>query len=253
MREDNRFHSGAPISKIRVGTAGWAIPAAVAREFPAEGSTLSRYANVFGVAEINSTFRKSHRASTYARWASTVPESFVFSAKVPQSVSHVARLEDCDAAIDAFLSEVTALGSKLGPLLLQLPPSFAFTPDLVEHASRMLSRGGRFTIACEPRHESWFVPEVDGWLAERRIARVASDPARHPGAGEPGGWRGLSYYRLHGSPRMYYSSYDDRALNAWSEQLLHDSARDTWCIFDNTASGAAASNALALVKRVAAP
>ncbi len=235
---------------IRIGTAGWAIPAPVAAAFPSNGAALSRYARVFTAVEINSTFRKSHRASTYTRWASTVPETFAFSAKVPQSVTHVARLADCDAPINAFLDELTPLGSRLGPLLLQLPPSFAFDAALVERAVLRLSQEGRFTIACEPRHESWFVPEVDRWLAERRIARVASDPARHPGAGEPGGWRGLSYYRLHGSPRMYYSSYDDHALAVLSEQLLRDSADERWCIFDNTASGAAAANALALLKKL---
>jgi uncharacterized protein YecE (DUF72 family) len=223
----------------------------VATEFLTEGSTLARYASVFNVVEINSTFRKSHRTTTYERWAGAVPAPFAFSAKVPQSVTHVARLAGCDIAIEAFLSEVSALGPKLGPLLLQLPPSFVFAPDLVENVCAMLSRGGRFTIACEPRHATWFVPEVDRWLAERRVARVASDPARHAGAAEPGGWRGLSYYRLHGSPRMYYSSYEDDTLTTLGEHLKSDDADETWCIFDNTASGAAASNALTLAEILA--
>jgi uncharacterized protein YecE (DUF72 family) len=239
-------------AKVRIGTAGWAIPAPVAAEFPADGSTLARYASVFNAVEINSTFRRSHRAKTYERWAGEVPPAFKFSVKTPKSVTHEARLMDSEASIDAFLNEVTHLGDKLGPLLLQLPPSLAFAPDVVDPVCRMLSRGGRFTIACEPRHASWFEPEVDRWLADRRIARVAADPARHPGAGEPGGWRGLSYYRLHGSPRMYYSSYGPEALAALQEQLEHDDADEKWCIFDNTASGAAASNALALTKEMAA-
>lgn len=239
-------------SMIQIGTAGWAIPAPVATQFPTEGSALARYAGVFNAVEVNSTFRKSHRAKTYERWASSVPAAFQFSAKVPKSVTHVARLAGCDATLDAFLDEVTALGSRLRTLLLQLPPSFAFAPDLVETACENVCRAGRFTIACEPRHVSWFTPEVDDWLAERRIARVASDPARHPGADEPGGWRGLSYYRLHGSPRMYYSSYPDDALAALAERLVHDDAAATWCIFDNTASGAAASNALTVARRLAA-
>jgi uncharacterized protein YecE (DUF72 family) len=207
---------------------------------------------VFNAVEINSTFRRSHRATTYERWASQVPANFKFSIKTPKSVTHQARLLDSEAPIDAFLNEVTHLGDKLGPLLLQLPPSLAFALDVVDPACRRLSQGGRFAIACEPRHASWFGPEVDRWLADRRIARVASDPARHPGAGEPGGWRGLSYYRLHGSPRMYYSSYSPDALAALREQLEHDEAGEKWCIFDNTASGAAASNALALKREMAA-
>jgi len=243
--------SNIRISTIRIGTAGWAIPAPVASEFPGEGSALARYADVFNAVEINSTFRKSHRAGTYERWASSVSADFQFCAKVPKAVTHVARLTDCEATVGTFLDEVIALGAKLRTLLLQLPPSFAFAPDLVESACEMLNRAGRFTVACEPRHASWFNPEVDGWLAERRIARVASDPARHPGAGEPGGWRGLSYYRWHGSPRMYYSSYSDDALAALGDRVMNDEAGERWCIFDNTASGAAASNALTLARRMA--
>jgi uncharacterized protein YecE (DUF72 family) len=235
-------------TKIRIGTAGWAIPAPIASEFPGEGSTLARYASVLDAAEINSTFRKSHRATTYERWSSAVTGSFEFSVKVPKAVTHEARLANCDVAIDAFLKEVLQLGPKLRVLLLQLPPSFVFAPDLVDNVCRTLGNEGRFTIACEPRHASWFVPAVDDWLAERGVARVASDPARHAGAGEPGGWRGLSYYRWHGSPRMYYSSYDDEALARLRDQIEHDTADEKWCIFDNTASGAAASNALTLAR-----
>ncbi len=92
----------------------------------------------------------------------------------------------------------------------------------------------------------WFTPEVDQWLAARRITRVAADPARHPGAAEPGGWRGLSYYRMHGSPKMYYSPYSLGALASLRDHLERNAASETWCIFDNTASGAALPNALTL-------
>ena len=231
---------------VRIGTAGWAIPTPVISEFPTSGSTLARYASIFNATEINSSFRRSHRATTYARWASTTPSSFRFSVKTPKSISHLLRLLDCDTAVESFLDEIRHLGDKLGPLLLQLPPSLAFDAQSVDRACNTLSGDGRYRIACEPRHASWFTPDVDRWLAERRIARVASDPARHPGAGEPGGWRGLSYYRLHGSPRTYYSSYDSTALTALHSLLERDEATDRWCIFDNTASGAAASNALSL-------
>jgi uncharacterized protein YecE (DUF72 family) len=68
-----------------------------------------------------------------------------------------------------------------------------------------LREQGAGSIVCEPRHASWFTAEVESLLEEPRVARVAADPAPVPGAGAPGGWRGLAYYRLHGSPRMYYS------------------------------------------------
>jgi uncharacterized protein YecE (DUF72 family) len=105
-------------------------------------------------------------------------------------------------------------------------------------------------VACEPRHASWFTPDAGNWLAERGIARVAADPAKVAGGDQPGGWNGLAYYRWHGSPRIYYSDYDHEALAALHKRLdAHRKRRvATWCIFDNTASGAALGNALALAR-----
>jgi len=99
-------------------------------------------------------------------------------------------------------------------------------------------------IACEPRHASWFAPEADAMLAALRVSRVAADPPRAPGDGSPGGWRGFAYYRMHGSPKIYYSSYDDDRLAQLARQLA--GVQPSWCIFDNTAAYAALRNALAL-------
>jgi uncharacterized protein YecE (DUF72 family) len=200
--------------------------------------------------EINSTFYRSHQPKTFGRWAATVPLSFSFAVKVPKAITHIARLRDCTAPIEAFLDEISNLGATLGPLLLQLPPSFAFDADAVDPVYRVLSQDGRLRIACEPRHATWFTPEAGRWLAKRRIARVAADPARHPGADAPGGWRGLSYYRLHGSPKMYYSEYAPDVRTTLRERMERGDADETWCIFDNTASGAALPNALTLWRDV---
>jgi uncharacterized protein YecE (DUF72 family) len=107
-------------------------------------------------------------------------------------------------------------------------------------------------IALEPRHGGWFAPEVSDWLAKRCIARVAADPARIEGAGEPGGWNKLAYYRWHGSPRIYWSKYDAAALATLRRRLEEHrrSGVQAWCIFDNTASGAALGNALELAQLV---
>ena len=90
-------------------------------------------------------------------------------------------------------------------------------------------------------------------LPSHRVARVAADPARLPETREPGGWNGLTYYRWHGSPRIYYSSYDDTALAALLGRLDASVKRggETWCILDNTASGAAFGNALTLTSSAA--
>lgn len=236
---------------IRIGTAGWTIPRRFANDIPSSGSGLERYAAVFPAVEINSTFYRSHKPETYARWASVVPEGFRFAAKLPKTITHERRLVDSGALLEGFLKEVSLLGRKLGPLLIQLPPSFAFDNADAEAFLRQLRSLTGNAAACEPRHASWFEPEAGDLLTQYRVARVAADPARVPAAAVPGGWPELAYYRLHGSPRMYYSEYDETFLSSLAARMSGSPAAETWCIFDNTASGAAAGNALTLTKRFA--
>jgi uncharacterized protein YecE (DUF72 family) len=231
---------------IQIGTAGWSIPRATAAEFPEEGSGLERYAARLACAEINSSFYRPHRPQTYARWATTTPQGFRFAVKLPKAITHEARLVGADERLAAFRGETSALGDKLGPLLVQLPPSLAFDASVAERFLAHLRARWPEAVAWEPRHVSWFEPAVDALLAAYRVARVAADPARHPLAAQPGGWRGLAYWRLHGSPQMYRSSYDAAFLDKLATELRAIPAAETWCIFDNTTSGAAAANAVAL-------
>jgi len=238
------FPDGA-VSVVRIGTAAWSIPKEHAAPFPVAGSHLERYGAVLSAVEINSSFYRPHRTATYERWAASVPEDFRFAVKVPKAITHEYRLKDVGDLLDRFLSEVSGLGPKLGPLLVQLP-SLTFQPGVADGFLSELRGRVEGSIVCEPRHASWFTPEVEALLGGLRIARVAADPAPVQGADEPGGWRGLSYYRLHGSPRIYYSAYSLEYLTAIAEVLTRDAAADieTWCIFDNTAAFAATGDAL---------
>ncbi|HTD36952.1 MAG TPA: DUF72 domain-containing protein [Candidatus Limnocylindrales bacterium] len=227
----------------RIGTAGWAIPATVRERFEGEGTHLQRYARRFSCVEINSSFYRPHRPSTYARWAASVPDDFRFSLKVPKEITHARRFVDCDEPLEQFLAESAHLGDKRGVLLVQLPPSFAYDAELVRGFFGAFRDRYDGLLACEPRHPTWFSSEADTSLRAFEVARVAADPAVVPNAAEPGGWNGFVYYRLHGSPRVYYSSYDAAALEAIAERL-HRATAPAWCIFDNTAMDAAAANAL---------
>ena len=239
------------IPKPHIGTAGWSIPRGVADCFPAEGSGLERYAAVFGAAEINSTFYRPHRASTYARWAACTPDGFRFSVKTPRAITHDARLVNGADALQRFLDELAPLRAKLGVLLAQLPPSLVFDPAVAEaFFGPLRTREPDLQVACEPRHASWFSPAANDLLDGFKIARVAADPAPHPLASEPGGWAGLAYFRLHGAPRIYYSAYGAQAIGALARRLKSDRREEAWCIFDNTASGAAAADALELGRQV---
>lgn len=231
---------------VRIGTAGWAIPRQTAEAFPEAGSGLERYAARFGMVEINSTFYRSHRQTTYARWAATTPAGFRFAVKLPRAITHEARLVDVEAGLEAFRQEVAPLGDKLGPLLIQLPPSLAVDAARDQSFCQAVRSVWTGAVVCEPRHQSWFEPPADERLSKFRIGRVAADPARHPKAGSPDGWAGVAYWRWHGSPKMYASSYDDEALTDLAAQINATCAPEVWCVFDNTSRGAAAANALRL-------
>jgi uncharacterized protein YecE (DUF72 family) len=233
---------------ILLGCAGWSLPRAVQDAFGEGGSHLARYATRFPATEINSSFHRPHQRSLYEKWAAAVPSHFRFCAKLPKTITHEQRLVDCQSLLDTFLAQAGGLGNKLACLLVQLPPSFAFERGLT--AAFLASLRERFTgaLAMEPRHASWFTPEADALLRDFEVARVLADPVRHGAGRWPGGWPQRVYLRLHGTPRMYYSSYEVPLLQALADRMLQAQAQgvEVWCMFDNTASGAAAGDALVL-------
>ena len=240
----------AGASAVRVGCAGWSLPRAVMSHFPTEGTHLQRYAARLPCVEINSSFYRPHRTETYARWADSVPAEFRFAVKLPRTITHEARLRSAGAELDRFLAQVGGLGDRLGCVLIQLPPSLAFERAQVKRFLDALRRRHGGAAVVEPRHASWFTDCADALLANHRIGRVAADPALVATASLPGGDRRLSYFRLHGSPRMYFSIYTQSFLRVLAGQLRAEQAAgaECWCIFDNTAHGGAMPNALLATK-----
>ena len=235
-----------------VGTAGWSIPSKDRDAFGAGDSVLARYATRLGGVEVNSSFYRPHRRATWERWADSVPTAFRFAVKLPKTISHERKLVDCGDLVADFLDEVGGLGEKLAILLLQLPPKLAFDPSVAEPFLADLATSSPAQLVCEPRHASWLEPGPDALMAGLEVARVAADPAIVPHGVLPGGWRGLSYWRLHGSPRMYRSSYDDGRLDRYAASIRAEeqAGHAVWCIFDNTAASAAIGDALGLVARL---
>jgi len=237
-------------SAVRIGCAGWSIPSRHAHLSGAGESHLARYATRFDVAEINSTFYRPHRVQTFERWASGVPARFRFSVKLPKAITHEARLHGTGDALTSFFDAVAGLGTRFGGVLVQLPPGLAFEARVADRFFAMLRRRCAAKVACEPRHPSWFEPAVDVLWSRYAVARVAADPAVVPAAAAPGGagaarW---SYWRWHGSPRMYYSRYEDAALESLARALRAQASMrvPAWCLFDNTAHGHAIEDAARL-------
>ena len=212
-------------------------------------SHLERYASQLRCVEINSSFHRPHRRATWERWAAVTPDDFRFAVKAPKAVTHTAKLVNSGGALLEFFEAVHGLGEKLGPVLIQLPPKLAFDEGAAQEFLSTMRELHTGSAVLEPRHASWFTAVADRLLRSFQIARVAADPPKGSElAAQPGGWHGLRYWRLHGSPRTYYSDYDERWLQAFAERSLSHENRpgetETWVIFDNTALGHATGNAM---------
>ena len=158
-----------------VGTAGWTLPREVQDRFSPGESHLARYASVFPVTEINSSFHRPHKLSLYEKWANSVPDGFRFCAKLPKTITHERRLVDCEPLVAEFLAQAGGLGGKLACLLVQLPPSFAF-----DASSRLLLRMLRThwegELRWSPRHVTWFDDDAMR-CARPPVARVCGPGA----------------------------------------------------------------------------
>lgn len=225
-----------------IATAAWSIPKKVSDRFAREGSGLTRYASVFAGVEINSTFYRRHKTSTFAHWVESVPDGFLFSVKIPKEVTHTRAMKEIGQPFDTFLEDIAPLGEKRGPLLCQLPPSMAFSANEMAVAFKTMRDSDQGPLVMEVRHKSWASDEAAALLREYAIDRVLADPALvwsvKDFADPP------RYVRLHGKPRVYYSSYTAEEIRSFSTLLEPDG----WCVFDNTASGAAIENALMMLE-----
>ena len=236
---------------VHVGIAGWSIRKEQSDLFASDGSHLQRYASRFDAVEINSSFYQSHKRETYERWAKSVPARFRFAVKAPKWLTHEECLEETGEPLTQFVHEIGGLGRKLGCVLVQLPPGLAYEPRTVETFFSALRARHRGPVVCEPRHWSWFSGAADDRLAAHGVGRVAADPKCAEDGDQPAASTRVAYFRLHGSPVMYHSSYDTEYLDRLAAQLKAFKKIPAWCVFDNTARGAATLNAIELLGRLA--
>ena len=232
-------------SKAHVGVAGWSIPSDQADLATGAGTHLQRYAGIFNAVELNRTFYALPRAATVRKWVECVPEDFRFSLKLSKAITHELKFQKAIPALKEFIALAQEFGDKLGPILVQTPPSLEAEDHVLDFLEQFRELFDRL-IVLEPRHPSWTEIRTEARLRELRIARVAADPAKVPALATPGGDRSITYFQLHGSPRVYWSAYTDEMLAEWAQQVQEATriSRDVWVVFDNTARNAAFPNAL---------
>ena len=236
---------------MHVGVAGWSVPSDHADLATGAGTHLQRYAGIFNAVELNRTFYALPRAATVKKWVECVPDQFRFSLKLSKRITHELKFQGAISALKEFIAIAQEFGEKLGPVLVQTPPSLEAGDHVIDFLEQFRELFDR-PIVLEPRHPSWAEIRTDARLKELRIARVAADPAKVPALATPGGDRSITYFRLHGSPRIYWSAYTDEMLAEWVQQVQEAEriSRDVWVIFDNTARNAAFPNALEMRDRL---
>lgn len=233
---------------LRIGTAAWTIAKDSKDEFPEEGSHLQRYSQVLSGVEINSSFYKDHQPKSYARWAEETPGGFEFAVKLNRRFTHDQKLNIDEADFIEWYEGVSQLGEKLGPLLVQLPPSLQFQFARARRFFSILRESFDGPIACEPRHSTWITSEALALFGDYRITKVEADPEPVPIELEDLPHTGLRYLRLHGSPEIYKSQYADELLESLAADLTttNPELTSSWVIFDNTTFGYATEDALKL-------
>jgi uncharacterized protein YecE (DUF72 family) len=243
------------MSRLAIGTSGWNYAhwrgIFYPEDLPASG-WLEFYSRRFRTVELNVTFYRMPRATTVHRWVSATPEDFVFSVKMTRRITHRHRLHDAEEAVETFLAMLEGFGSKLGVVLIQLPPSLRFDADRVESFLRMLrDKSPDVRYALEPRHGTWLQDKAYAILRRHTIALCHADSGgRYPKAEVV--TAPFVYLRFHGPGALYASAYEEAHLRAMAEKIRRwrDEGLDVYAYFNNDAHGYAVENARRLADLV---
>jgi uncharacterized protein YecE (DUF72 family) len=219
---------------LLVGTSGWQYadwrPAFYPRDLP-QRRWLEHYAERFAVVEVNNTFYRLPERRTFADWRARTPADFEFVVKASRFLTHVRRLREPREPVRRLLDHAGGLGTKLGPVLLQLPPNLRADAGRLAETLEEFPAGQR--VALEPRHESWFADDVYGILAAHDAALCLTDRAGRRGPVErTAAW---AFLRLHEGTARPRPCYGDRALGSWVERLTAHwpSGADHYVFFNN--------------------
>ena len=176
---------------------------------------LAYYAEHFATVELNVTFYRTPSADAFRGWRDAVPDDFRFAVKASRFLTHVRRLEAPEASVDYLMGRIELLGDRLGPVLLQLPPSMAIDLERLDRTLRAF--GDRARVAVEPRHRSWFEPGLCDVLRRHDAAFVLADRRRPiTPLWAPTDW---TYVRLHEGRATPRPCYGDRSLRSWVERI----------------------------------
>jgi uncharacterized protein YecE (DUF72 family) len=233
---------------LRIGTSGWQYrdwrPAKGADDtghlYPAglpQRAWLDHYAARFGTVEINNAFYRLPERDTFAKWRDQTPDGFLFAVKMSRYLTHIRRLREPAEPVARFLGRAEALGDKLGPVLLQLPPTLKADLPALDETLRLFPADVR--VVVEPRHASWFTPACEQLLRQRGAALCWADRCGRPVTPL---WEtaGFGYLRLHEGAAKPWPRYGRAALRTWIDRI---GVPEMFVFFNNDPGGAAVIDA----------
>lgn len=231
---------------VHVGTSGWQYRDWRGVLYPdglAQRRWFKRYAEAFATVENNSAFYRLPSKETFQSWRTRMPDDFTMAVKASRFLTHIKRLRDADEPVRRFLEAAAGLGDRLGPVLLQLPPTLRAEPGLLDACLTLFPP--RVRVAVEPRHDSWWTDDVRAVLTAHNAALCWADVRGRPTAPL---WRTSSwgYLRMHQGAAKPWPHYGDQALRTWSRRLAEtwSDADDVYAYFNNDPGGAAVRNAV---------
>ncbi|MDQ3978062.1 MAG: DUF72 domain-containing protein [Actinomycetota bacterium] len=230
---------------VLIGTSGWQYASWKGRFYPEDlkqAGWLEHYADRFQVVEVNNAFYRLPEASTFRKWAERTPADFIVGVKASRYLTHIKRLADPAEPVSRFLERATHLGAKLGPVLLQLPPTLVANQERLEETLAQFPAGVR--VAVEFRHDSWYTNETRALLEAREAAFCLADsPRRTTPVWRTASW---GYLRLHEGRAAPRPCYSERALEDWARRLADHWGpdEDVYVFFNNDPLACAVRDAI---------
>ncbi|MEV6049868.1 DUF72 domain-containing protein [Streptomyces sp. NPDC052107] len=229
-----------------VGTSGWQYKDWRDLVYPAGVPArmwLEEYTRLFATVEINNAFYRLPSRENFEAWRDRIPEDFVVAVKASRYLTHIKRLKDPEEPVHRLMSHAAGLGDRLGPVLLQLPPTLRADPALLDACLACFPSGTR--VAVEPRHDSWWTREVRDVLSARGAALCWADVLARPVTPL---WRTTDwgYVRFHQGRAQPWPRYGKRSLETWVDRVATtwEQGEDVYAYFNNDPGGAAVWDAV---------
>ncbi len=228
-----------------VGTSGWQYRDWRDVLYPADVPMrlwLEEYTAHFATVEINNAFYRLPTRENFEAWRDRVPQDFVVAVKASRYLTHIKRLREPEEPVNRLMTHARGLGDRLGPVLLQLPPTLKADAGLLDACLSCFPASTR--VAVEPRHDSWWTPEVRSVLESRGAALCWADVRARPVAPL---WRttGWGYVRFHEGRARRWPHYGRQALDTWAHRIADtwSADDDVYAYFNNDPTGAAVEDA----------